>query len=325
MSRTGSLVVALANKVGSTEIEERLFSQAGINLIKGECFNEEEVISLASDAHALMVTYAPVTERVINSLNKCTVIATYSTGTNHIDVPAAQKKGMKVFNVPGYCTEEVADHTMALILALARNLFPLNKAVREGWWSSGTGSREKYDALLGSIKRIRGQSIGIIGFGSIARAVAVRAQAFGLKVLAFDPFVKQEIFDEAQVESFSLNQLIPQVDFLSLHVPASPDSLMLLNRERIYSMKKGAFLINTARGDLIDEAALAEAISSGHLAGAGLDVLWGEPPEKDHPLRKFPNVIVTPHAAFYSQGSLDELHQRVAEAVVKTLKKGGEY
>lgn len=324
MNGTGSLTVVLANKIGPTDIEEELFYQAGITMVKGECFTEEAVISLAVDADGLMVTYAPVTEKVINSLNKCRIIATYSTGTNHIDLQAAEKRGIEVVNVPGYCTEEVADHTMALLLALSRNLLPLERAVREGWWSCGTGTDEKYDQLIGPIKRIRGQTIGLIGFGSIARAVTVRALAFGMKVIAFDPFVSREVFANAQAEPVPLDELISRADYLSLHAPAAPDNRMLLNRKRIFSMKRGSFLINTARGDLLDEAALEEALCSGHLGGAGLDVLWGEPPVKDHPLKKFPNVIVTPHAAFYSQGSIDELHRRAAGAVVRTLKKGKE-
>jgi D-3-phosphoglycerate dehydrogenase len=215
-----------------------------------------------------------------------------------------------VCNVPDYCVEEVAEHTLALMLALARRITALDRDVKAGNWD--------YRPFR-PIHRISGQVLGLVGLGRIARAVGQRAAAFGMKVVAFDPYVQPGSPAAADFELMNFDGLIAAADFISVHCPLTPDTRGLLGARSFERMKPTAFLVNCARGGIVDEEALAEALQSGRIAGAGLDVVSKEPMPPDHPLLRSPNAILTPHAAFYSEESTLELQRRVVDEVVRSL------
>jgi D-3-phosphoglycerate dehydrogenase / 2-oxoglutarate reductase len=212
--------------------------------------------------------------------------------------------------VPDYCIREVSDHAMALLLALIRKIPLSNKLVQSGRW--------EMPAVV-PIRRIEGTVLGLIGFGNIPRLVAPKAQAFGIKVIAYDPFAKPEIFKAAKVESVDFDTLLKTADYISVHAPLLPATRGMMNADAFGKMKKGAYLVNTARGPLIDEPALIAALDSGQLGGAGLDVVAAEPLAKDSKLLSRDNVIISPHTGFYSIEALTELQTKCAADVARVL------
>jgi len=226
-------------------------------------------------------------------------------------VEAATRKGIAVCNVPDYCTEEVADHTLTLALALVRKLPASIEYLRGGGWSH---------VPLRPIRRLGSLTFGLYGFGRIARAVAQRARGFGFGLVAYDPYVPDAVFAEAGVERMEADALLACSDLLSLHMPLTEGTRALMDRESLGRMKRGALLINTARGGLIDTEALLEALDSGQVGGAALDVLDVEPIPPDHPLWSRPNVILTPHLAWYSEEALAQLQRSVAEECARVLR-----
>jgi D-3-phosphoglycerate dehydrogenase len=225
-------------------------------------------------------------------------------------LPAAKALGIAVNYVPDYCLREVSDHAMALLLALARKVALANKLVQSGRWEVPP---------LVPLRRLEGQVLGLVGFGNIPRMLAPKAKAFGLNVLAHDPYVAKETLRAAGVEGVSFDDLLARSDFISVHAPLLPATRGLMNAAAFAKMKKGAHLINTARGPLVDEAALVAALDSGHLGGAALDVVETEPLPKDSPLLGRDNVILTPHTAFYSVEALEELQSKCASDVARVL------
>ena len=270
----------------------------------------EDIIAVAHDADAVIVCYAQITPAVVAGLNRCKVIGRTGLGVDNIDVPAAAARGITVTYVPDYCLREVSDHTMALLLALARKVTLANKLVQSGRWELPP---------LMPFRRLEGQVLGLIGFGNIPRAVVPKAKAFGLTVITHDPFVSKDVLASAGVEGVSFDDLLARSDFVSVHAPLMPATRGLVNAAAFAKMKKGAFVINTARGPLIDEPALIAALDSGHLGGAGLDVVTTEPLAKDSPLIGRDNVILTPHTAFYSVEALIELQTKCATDVGRVL------
>jgi D-3-phosphoglycerate dehydrogenase / 2-oxoglutarate reductase len=270
----------------------------------------EDIIAVAHDADAVIVCYAQITPAVVAGLNRCKVIGRTGLGVDNIDVPAAAARGITVTYVPDYCLREVSDHTMALLLALARKVPLANKLVQSGRW--------ELPPIL-PFRRLEGQVLGLIGFGNIPRAVVPKAKAFGLTVITHDPFVSKDVLASAGVEGVSFDDLLARSDFVSVHAPLMPATRGLVNAAAFAKMKKGAFVINTARGPLIDEPALIAALDSGHLGGAGLDVVTTEPLAKDSPLIGRDNVILTPHTAFYSVEALIELQTKCATDVGRVL------
>jgi D-3-phosphoglycerate dehydrogenase len=246
-------------------------------------------------------------------------VSRYGIGVDMIDIPAATRHGVVVTNVPDYCLDEVADHTMALLLALARKLLALDQAVRdgravkEGHWNTVK--------VAGPIYRLSKQTLGIIGLGQIGRRVARRAQAFGMRVIvALDPAIRSEAASKLGITMLSLEEVLSQADYLSVHVPLTEDTRHLLNAYRLALMKPGAVIINTARGAVIEEAALVDALQHGRLAGAGLDVYEREPISPDNPLRTMENVVLSSHAAWYSEDALRDLKVKAAQAVADVLQ-----
>ncbi len=270
----------------------------------------DDILAVARDADAILVTYAKLTRELIMQLTRCKAIGRFGLGVDNIDLPAAKEKGIAVNYVPDYCIREVSDHAMALLLALIRKIPFSNKLVQSGRW--------EMPAVV-PIRRIEGTVLGLLGFGNIPRLIAPKAQAFGIKVIAFDPYAKPELFKSAGVESVDFDTLLKRSDYISVHAPLTPQTRGLMNAEAFGKMKKGAFIVNTARGPLIDEAALIAALDSGQLGGAGLDVVAVEPLAKDSPLLGRDNVIVTPHTAFYSIEALEELQSKCASDVARVL------
>jgi D-3-phosphoglycerate dehydrogenase len=271
----------------------------------------EDIIAVARDADAIIVCYAKITPEVIGALTKCKVIGRTGLGVDNIDLPAAAAKGIVVTYVPDYCLREVSDHAMALLLALARKVTLANKLAQEGRWEMPS---------VQPMYRLEGRTLGLAGFGNIPRTLVPKAKAFGLRVITSDPYVAEEHLKALDVKNVSFDEMLAQSDFISVHAPLLPSTRGLFNKAAFAKMKKGAVIINTARGPLIDEAALIEALDSGHLAGAGLDVITTEPMPKDSPLIGRDNLILTPHTGFYSEESLVELQTKCATDVGHVLQ-----
>jgi len=270
----------------------------------------DDVLAVARDADAILVTYAKLPGDLLRQLRRCKAIGRFGLGVDNIDIAAAAELGITVTYVPDYCMQEVSDHAMALLLALARKVPQSNALAQAGRW--------EMPAVV-PIHRLAGRVLGLVGFGNIPRALAPKAKAFGLRVVAHDPYVSQQVLDAAGVERVSFDQLLEISDFVSIHAPLLSATRGLFNAEVFRKMKKGARLINTARGPLVDEDALVAALDSGQLAGAALDVVAVEPLSKDSKLIGRDNVILTPHTAFYSVEALNELQTKCAADVARVL------
>ena len=290
--------------------EEAVLDKLGIQLTFAQCKTEDDVIAACKDADALINQYAPITRRVIEQLDNCKVISRYGVGFNTIDVDAATENGIVVGNVTDYCLDEVSNHAMALLLSLARKVTLMNSAVKNGNWDF---------KVAVPIRRLQGQTLGLVGFGNIPQTVAKKAMAFDLNIIAYDPFVAPERAAAQNVELVTLQELCERSDYLSVHVPLNAHTKKMISRNEFAMMKKEAFIINTARGPIIDEQALIEALQAGEIAGAGLDVLETEPIAADNPLLAMDNVILNPHSAFYSVEAETELKRKTAENVADVL------
>ncbi len=286
-----------------------VLSRIGAELLLAEAPTSEAIMQVARNADAVLVTYAKITAEMISQMTRCRIIARFGIGVDNVDIPAATKAGIVVTRVPDYCIDEVSDHTMALLLALARKIPFANSRAHAGHW--------EMPAVV-PIYRLRGSVMGLVGFGRIPQLVAPKAKAFGLKVISCDPLVSQETMNRAGVEKVEFSELVSVSDHISIHAPLLPETDHLFNASIFCKMKPTAYLINTARGPIVDEQALAQALDQGHLAGAALDVLSREPPSAS-PLFGRENVILTPHMSFYSAESLIDLQRKAAEEVVRVL------
>jgi D-3-phosphoglycerate dehydrogenase len=270
----------------------------------------EDILAVAREADGVLVTYAKLPGDLLRKLERCKVIGRFGLGVDNIDLPAAAECGITVTYVPDYCMHEVSDHAMALLLALVRKVPLSNKLLQSGRW--------EMPAVV-PIHRLHGRVLGLVGFGNIPRALAPKAKAFGLRVITHDPYVSAQALAAADVEGVSFEDLLARSDFISVHAPLLPATRGLIDAAAFAKMKRGALLINTARGPLIEEAALVQALDSGQLGGAGLDVVAAEPLAKDSPLVGRDNVILTPHTAFYSVEALNELQTKCANDVARVL------
>ena len=270
----------------------------------------DDILAVARDADAILVTYAKLPGELLRQLTRCKAIGRFGLGVDNIDVKVAAELGIVVTYVPDYCMQEVSDHVMALLLALARKVPLSNKLVQSGRW--------EMPAVV-PLRRLAGQVLGLVGFGNIPRALAPKAAAFGLEIIAHDPYVAREVFAACGVEAVSFESLLARADFISMHAPLTPATRGLLGAAAFAQMKRGTMIVNTARGPLIDEAALLAALDSGALGGAALDVVVSEPLPKDSPLLGRDNLILTPHTAFYSVEALEELQTKCAADVARVL------
>ncbi len=288
-------------------------ASAGALLEAHYCQTEDEVIRACADADAILCARAPMTRRVLESLPRCRVVVRMGVGYDVVDLRAATELGIMVANVPDYCVDEVADHAIALLLACRRKLLLLDRRLRSGAWDL---------TPVQPIMGFRGSRLGLLGFGRIARAVAARARAFGMEVVAHDPYLPASAFEDAAVARESLEGVLRACDHLSLHLPLSEKTHHLIADEQIRTMKPSAVVINTSRGALVDETALVAALREGRLAGAGLDVFESEPAAPSSGLLSLENVVLTPHVAYYSERSLDLLQTLAARAAIDVLRGG---
>ena len=290
--------------------EEIILREFGASFIYGDAKTEDDVIAVAKDADAIINVYAPISAKVINGLEKCQIVVRRGIGFDTLDLEAAAVNGLVTVNVPEYCTDEVADQAMALLMAAARRLVICSEQTRAGGWD--------FKECL-PVPPLRGSTLGLAGFGKIPRAVAERAKPFALKIITSDPFITPELAREHGVKLVGFEELLRTSDFLSIHVPLSEKTQGMFSKKEFDMMKPSSVLINTSRGPLVDEAALIEALQTGKIAYAGLDVMVEEPPSEDNPLRKMKNVIMTPHIAWYSERSVQIMGEKVAQAIINVF------
>ncbi len=295
------------------KIEEAFFAEKGIEFRVEHCLTEEDVIEKCKDADAVLSVYAPMSKKVIEQLPHCKALVRYGIGFDNIDIEAASEKGIPACNIPDYCIPEVATHTIAMLLQFERKISLLDKSIREGNWNPNAGF---YSRRLSSL------TLGLIGFGNIAQETARFAQPFGMKLIAYDPYIPDEVLDKHGATRVTLDELIKQADYVSVHVPLNKQTHHLINAERLAQMKDTAVILNTARGPIIDQDALVTAIKQKTIRGASLDVLEKEPLQLSDEILTLDNVFITPHAAFNSEESKQRLHERVAETAYDILTGG---
>lgn len=275
-----------------------------------QCKTEEEIIAIAKDADGMLVQYAQITPHIINNLSRVRAISRYGIGVDVIDLEAASRKGIYVINVPDYCEEDVSDHALGFLIACNRRILQHDRLVKKGIWDYKENT---------PVYRFKGRQLGLIAFGKIAQLLAQKAQALGLKVVAYDPYIDEELARKYNVELMDFDTIIRTSHYISLHAPLTRKTEHMFNAEAFSKMKREAFLINTARGGLIDEEALIEALKKKEIAGAGLDVLQEEPIRDNHPLKEMDQVIITPHAAWNSILSQEELQRKAARYLGQVL------
>ena len=300
--------------------DEKECRKIGGELYVIPCETEEELIAATQDAEAVIPLW--LSRKVISKLNKCKLIHNVGTGYDGIDVKAATDYGICVSFPEDYCSEEVSEHVMALILACARKLVRLDRVVRAGSWTVDKHSEEysKITKIWSPTFRIKGQTLGIVGFGRIAHLIVPKAKGFELRIIASDPYVPAEVFNQFGVESVTLDYLLGESDFVSINAVLTKENRHLLGIEEFRKMKPTAYFINCARAGLVDEEALYIALSNGDIAGAGLDLVEGESLSVDHPLLKLDNIIITPHSSYYSEYSNVEIKRRVYEQIGQVFR-----
>ncbi len=294
------------------ECEMEALSPIGAEIVEIPPGSEEDFIRGARDADALYAKARRITNRMIEGLERCRVIALGTVGVDSVDVAAATARGIPVTNVPDTFIEEVADHALMLILATYRRLTLMDRYVRDGRWVEGR-------PYLSQFPRLWGQTLGLISFGHVARAVAARARPFGLRILAYDPYVDETVMTQHDVEPVGLTDLLRRSDVVSMHAPATADAFHLLTVEHFRLMKREALFVNTGRGPTVDEAALVKALEEGWIAGAGLDVFEQEPAMATNPLLRMENVILTPHVASASARMDPERRRRLGREIALVL------
>jgi len=294
----------------NVDIEKKIMEQNGIELVVIQSYDEDALIAGCRDVDGILNQYAQLTGRIINSLEKCKIITRYGIGYDNIDVNAATGRGIVVTNVPVYALEEVAEHAIALLMALARKVVPLDISVKNKIWDY---------KIAKPAYMITGKTLGLVGFGNIARNVARRAYGLGLHMLAYDPYIEKQEMDNFSVRKVDLDELLRKSDFVSTHVPLMTSTRHMIGKREFELMKSSAYLINVSRGPVIDEKSLFEALVDKKIAGAALDVLEKEPVEPDNPLLKLENVILSPHAAWYTEESEIKLRTIAATDVARVI------
>ena len=281
-------------------------------VVGGQCKTPEALIELVQDANAVITQFAPVNAAVIESMQRAKVIVRYGIGVDNVDLQAAKRKGIPVCNVPDYCIDEVADHTLAFILSMTRQVVPNAIAIRDGKWGLATD--------LGHMRTLKDQCVGVIGLGRIGREVVLRLRAFKPQILVYDPVVDSAQIEALGARSVSLEQLLATSDIVTLHCPSTPQTRKLLNPESIATMKKGSLVVNLARGDLIDTAAMVQALETGQWSSVAIDVCDPEPIPLDSPLRWMPNVIAASHIASASPKAVRKLRESAALHAANALR-----
>jgi len=313
MSRSFKVVVT-DRKFPSYDIEREVLEPLGVDFQVHACRTTDEVLAVAADADVLLVSWIDITAEAIAGLTRCRGIIRYGVGYEMLDTRAAAERGIPVINVPDYCTDEVADHAMMLVLALARKLPQVMGEVREGRWAG---------APCRPIHALRDTTFGLFGIGRIGRAVIERARPFGFRLQAHDPYAPLELFDQLGVDNVDFDTLVTTSQVLSLHSPLTDATRNVIDASVLARMPQGSRLVNVSRGGLIDETALASALAAGHLAGAALDVFEREPLSPESPLREAPGLIATSHCAWYSEASFERLQRFAALEAARLIRGEG--
>ena len=295
-------------------LEPRMFAEVGADVRSGEdALTEDAVVALAQDCDAILCDAAPITRRVLEALPSVRVVSEYGIGVDNIDIAAATELGVWVANVPGFCAEEVSDHTIATVLALGRRLVALDRIVRGGGWGAESA---------GKMHRLKTQTVGLIGLGAIGRLVAEKARALGMRVLAHSPNTDAARAAQHGAEAASLEEVLRNADYVCLHTPTNAQTRGLIDARTLGLMKPTAYLVNVGRGALVDEPELVDALRSARIAGAALDVYASEPVDAASPFLRLDNVLLSPHAAFYSEESLADLQISAARNAIAVLRGG---
>ena len=314
MYRYTVVVVSLGYESYAIESETLRAVDAELVLAPRDCLTEDEVAAVARDADAILVREAPVSARVIDALTRCKAIVRYGVGVDNIDLEHARQRQIYVANIPGYGTEEVSDHAAALLLACIRRLRTRDDNLRQGLFETD---------IQGPIFRTTGKTLGLIGYGQIGRALHRKWKGFlPQRVLVFDPYAQPEVLREHGADAVDLDELFAESDYISLHAPLTPQTRHIINATNLKKMKPTAIIVNTARGELIDEKALAAAFAEDRIAAAGLDVFEKEPLPSDHPFIRLPNVVLSGHVGWYSKDAVRELQTRGAQEIVRVLSGG---
>jgi len=309
------LVVYTEREAGPVPgLDEELIRQSGGVVRYGKASNDSERLRMAQDAEVMIAATNPLTRELLSALPQLKAIVRLGIGVDSVDLDAATDLGIIVANVPDFCSDEVAEHALGLIFAVNRKIVLADRKTRRGEWVPGM------DAIMLPIRRLSGQTLGIIGLGKIGRSLATKVKGLGLRVVAFDPHLRPEDAASTGVPLMTLEEMLPVVDILSLHIPATPETRGLINARTLALLKAGAILINTARGPVVDEGALLQALASGRLAGAGLDVLQEEPIRLPHPLTQFDNVVFTCHYASLSEQAYASMRRQVSEQAAQILR-----
>ncbi len=295
-------------------LDEELIRQNGGEVRYGRAQSEAERIRMAVDAEIIVMGSTPLTREFFSGVPRMKGVVRLGIGVDNLDLAAATEFGIVIGNVPDFCSEEVAEHTLGLIFAVTRKISLADRKSRAGQWVPGM------DALMRPMKRLSGQTLGIIGLGKNGRTLARKAQGLGLNVIGFDPYLSEEAARAMGITLMSLHELLPQSDIVSLNVPVTTETHDLINSRTLALVKPGAILINTARGPVVDETALAAALASGRLSGAGLDVLQNEPLHLPHPLAEFDNVVFTCHYASLSESSYASMRRQVSDQIVQIIR-----
>jgi len=296
----------------SLEIEEGILRDAAAEVVGFQCKSQAELIRAVADADAVITQFAPVNADVVRAMSRARAIVRYGIGVDNVDLDAARARGIPVCNVPDYCIEEVADHTLAFILAATRQVVTNAMRVRSGKWGLATP--------LERMLTLRDLTVGVVGFGRIGREVAARVRAFKSRVLVHDPFVPAGEIERAGYRAASLPELYAESHVLTLHCPSTAQTRGMINQETLRSMRPGVILINVARGDLVESSALAQALERGHVAAAALDVFAPEPIPTDHPILGMENVIVSAHIASASVHAVQTLRRTAASLALAALR-----
>jgi D-3-phosphoglycerate dehydrogenase len=291
-------------------VERDVLEPLGVELIEPDG-DDANMIALGPQLDAVMTCWRRVPPELLENAPNCRMVSRYGIGLDNIPVGRATELGMIVTNVPDFCLDEVSDHAMALLLSAARGIVSFANQTAGGTWAPAGG---------GELRRLRGKTLGIVGFGNIGRTLAPKARAFGLEVLVYTPSLTPGPLSDGVTAAESLDELLAASDFVSLHAPVNDETRGMIGEAQLRRMQPTAWLINTSRGALVDEAALVRALDEGWIGGAALDVLASEPPAADHPLLGRQNAIITPHVAFASAEAVVELRRRAAEHVACVLR-----